>query len=219
MFTTQLTSKSASRSAKLRVEGNEFYSQRKFFNAIVKYNESLCFAEHGSENLGLTYANRSAVYFEMKLYEKSLKNIEHARQNCYPKENFIVLEKREEKCRDFLKTQKEKSAFEPWKFFKLSYPPNKKLPFVAECLEVKINEKYGRHVITNAALNVGDIVVIEKPFCSILLSQSKLYNIPESNIFQRCSGCLKENSLDLIPCSSCCQGLHIFTQVIRQLYK
>lgn len=201
------TIKSATRSTKLREEGNKFYSQREFFNAIVKYNESLCFAEHGSENLGLAYANRSAVFFEMKLYKICLENIENARQNFYPEENFIILEKREEKCRDFLKSQKEKSSFDPWSFFKLSYPANEKLPFVAKCLEVKKNEKYGRHVITNESLKVGDIVVIEKPFCSILLSQSKLYNIPESNIYQRCSSCLKENSLNLIPCSFCCKGL------------
>lgn len=200
------SSKSNIKSAALRSEGNKYYSDRNFFNALVKYNESLCYAEVESENMGLAFANRSAIYFELKLLEKCLANIELARANHYPNDNLVILEKREAKCNDFIRNQKEKKSLDPFGFFKLSYPPHKNLPFIADCLEVKINEKYGRHVITNRDLKVGDIVAVEKPFCSILLAKSTLFEISESNIYQRCLSCLKENSLDLIPCSTCCKG-------------
>lgn len=150
--------KSNDKSEALRKEGNELYSQRKFFKALLKYNESLCFAEPGSDNIGHAYANRSAVYFETRLYEKCLRNIEKAKSS-YPESCFEALNKRAEKCRG----QKERSS-DVWSFFKLSYEPNRKLPYIAGCLEVKINEKYGRHVITNRSLKVGDIVVVERPF-------------------------------------------------------
>jgi SET and MYND domain-containing protein 4 len=161
---TMFSRKSNERAGILRVEGNSFYTQRKFFNAILKYNESLCFADPSSDNLGHAFANRSAVYFEMKLYEKCLKNIELAKQNHYPEKSFEVLDKRGEKCKELMKTSREK-ILDPWNFFKLSYPANEKLPFIADCLEVKKSEKYGRHVITNRPLKVGDIIVVEKPFC------------------------------------------------------
>lgn len=159
-----LTRKSEAKSRSLRSEGNNFYSARKFFDALIKYNESLCYAEAGSENLGHAFANRSAVYFEMKLYEKCLRNVQLARDNFYPEKQSETLVRREAKCRELMKGKREKPS-DVWNFFKLSYPPNEKLPFLADCLEVKNSQKYGRHVVTNRDLKVGDIISLEDPFC------------------------------------------------------
>lgn len=195
--------KSDRKSEELRAEGNGKYSEKKFFEALLKYNESLCNATSESANLGFAFANRSAVYLEMKLYEKSLKNIELAKAHNYPIKSLDVLEKREEKCRALMKQQIKLPN--PWSFFKLSYKANKKLPFVVNSLELRVNEKYGKHIVTNSNLKVGDILVIEKPFCSVLLSESRFVEVDKTNKFQRCAYCLKDNQLDLIPCS-CCEG-------------
>lgn len=203
--------KSEERSNELRAEGNKFYSQRKFFDALLKYNESLCFAPVANMSAGHSYANKSAVYLEMKLYEKCLNNIAKAKENNYPETNFELLNKREEKCKEMMKSSKEKCS-DPWSLFKLSYPPHKNVPFIANCLEVKSSEKYGRFVVANRDLRVGDTVAIEKPFCSVLMEESNFHDQPESNIYQRCTNCLKENGLDLIPCEMCCKGLN-FTQI------
>lgn len=200
-----MSSKNNEKSNELRAEGNKLYSQRKFFDSMLKYNESLSFAQPGSEHIGLAYANRSAVYLEMKLHEKCLKNIELARRHNYPKKNFEILAKREEKCKTLIKTEREKLPGS-WGFFKLSYPASKKLPFIANCLELKTSEKFGRHLVTNQPLKVGDIVSIEKPFCSVLLAESKALEIPNANIYQRCFNCLRDNAFDLLPCLSCCKG-------------
>jgi SET and MYND domain-containing protein 4 len=159
-----ISRKSDAKADTLRSEGNKFYSERKFFNALIKYNESLSYAVSGSANLGHAFANRSAVYFEMKQFEKCLSNIEMARRNFYPDKQSGTLSNREMKCREVMKSHREKST-DVWSFFKLSYPSNPKLPFIADCLEVKKSEKYGRHVVTNRDLKVGDIVVVENPFC------------------------------------------------------
>lgn len=198
--------KSKERSDELRVEGNKFYSQRKFFDALLKYNESLSFSPTGDESSGHAYGNRSAVYLEMKLYEKCLNNIEMAKKNFYPEKSFDILNKRKEKCQEMMKISKEKLP-SPWSIFKLSYPAHKNIPFIAECLEVESNEKYGRHVVANRQLKVGDIVAIEKPYCSVLMEESTFHESSESNIYQRCSNCLEENAMDLIPCTTCCKGL------------
>lgn len=196
--------KSDTKSAELRGAGNVFYSKRRFFEALIKYNESLCYAERGSENAGLAYANRSAVYFEMKLFRQCLYNIELAKSNQYPVENFEILNKREAKCKEPRNDKEIKSN--PWDFFKLSYPPKKEISFIANCLEMRNNEKFGRHIVTNRPLKVGDVVSIETPYCNVLLSESEFVEVPPSNIYQRCSNCFKAALLDLLPCSSCCQG-------------
>lgn len=187
------TSKCNEKSEILRAEGNKFYTQKMFYEALQKYNESLCFAIPESKNVGLCYANRSAVYFELKLFDKCLANIELAMQNHYPEENSEVLKKRQEKCRQVGKMQKIQMENVP----KLSYPPRDTLPFVAECLEQKCDEKFGRYIVTNRSLKVGDVVAIEEPFCRI---------VHESFIHQKCTGCFKDNFFDLVPCRMCSRG-------------
>ena len=165
----------------------------------MSYNKSLCYAESGTEAVGLAYANRSAVYFECQLYERCLSNIKLAKDNKYPEKNFEILNKRKEKC----KQQKQIPENSPWDIFKLSYKPNKKIPYIAECLELQSSKTFGRYITTNRALKVGDIIAIEKPYCSVLLSESRRYTVSALNKYQRCSHCLKDNLMDLIPCTGC----------------
>lgn len=193
-----------------RQEGNEFYKNRQFTQALSKYNQSLCFSEKNSENLGLAYANRSAVYFEMKLFEKCLQNIDTAIAHFYPKENKHILETRRAKCLELMNVdQKRKTE----NLFKLSLPINSKIPFLAKNLELRNDKKFGRHIITTSDVSVGDVVAVDKPFCCVPISESQFVNVPEDNIYQRCNNCLKINHLNLYPCEDCCYGKYFFKDV------
>lgn len=44
--------------AQLRQVGNRLYLQEKYNDALEKFNESICFAENDSDQLGMGYANR-----------------------------------------------------------------------------------------------------------------------------------------------------------------
>ena len=190
--------KSNQKSDETRTEGNEKFSHRSFFDAMAKYNESLCFAEPGTANLGLAYANRSAVYFENKLYEKCIKNIKLARENHYPEKNLEVLKKREDKSTEAMKRQRDESTTPVRSPLKLTGPANKNIPFISDCLELKSDKKFGRYIVTNRYLKVGDVLAIEEPFSKILKGKF---------IYQRCASCFKDNLLDLIPCRGCIKGL------------
>lgn len=185
------------KSEKLRSEGNQLYARRNFHDALIKYNESLCLAENESENLGLAYANKSAVYFEMKMFERCLRNIDLAFENHYPDSNRGVLETRRNKCKQLM--QKGIVDFDPMTLFTEYQIENDS--GIAKCLKVKFNENFGRHVVTTKPLKVGDVIVVEKPFCKVL---------HEEFIFQRCGYCFKDNFMDLIPCLNCCKGDWIF---------
>lgn len=199
--------KSSQEAEAARSAGNKLYVERSFFDALLKYNESLCFAVVGSEAVGLAYANRSAVYFELKLFDKSLSNIELAKSNNYPEKNFPILDKRTEKCHEQIKAENvTRQDTSPYDFIKLSDDAKPTLPFVASCLELKTSEKFGRFIITNRDIKVGEIVAIETPHFRVLKSDQRYERCQQFNKFQRCSFCLEDNSMDLIPCEGCSSG-------------
>lgn len=175
-----------------RNEGNQDYLRKKFFKALSSYNKSLCHAE-SKQTFGLAYANRSAVYLETKRIKECLENIKLARDHGYP--NLKKLSEREAKCKELIAENLTDPYEEAREFFKLSYPPNKKVPYIANCLEVKENEKFGRYIVTNRDLKPGDIVAIEEPFLKYL---------KRDFTFVRCTYCLKANNLNLIPSKCKC---------------
>lgn len=211
------SSKSSVKAEETRTQGNKFYAERNFFEALLKYNESLCHALSGSKAVGHAFANRSAVYFEMKLYANCLRNIELAKSNDYPKVNFNVLDKRAEKCIEQIKGGYEDPKDEnPFDFIKLSYDVNPRLPFIANCLELKSSKKFGRYIVTNRDLTVGDIVAIEEPHFKIIKSDERYESCRQTNKYQRCAFCLKHNLLDLIPCYGCSSSK--FSCFVQEFY-
>ena len=178
-----------------RAKGNQFYSKKEFLDALEAYNQSLCFAEPGSQTIGLAYANRSAVFYELKLYASSLKNIQLAKDNDYPSENYEKLEKRQVQCIQMINSSvKNDDVPIGREFLKLILKPNEKLPFLADCLELKCDDRFGRYVTTKVLLKPGDVVCVEEPFSKILLP---------SHRYKYCATCLNDKFLDLIACNNC----------------
>lgn len=182
------------KSAEYRIQGNKFYANNEFIDAVEMYNKSLCFAT-SSRNLALAYANRSAVCFSLEMYSTCLSNIEWARENDYPAEKMSTLELRAEKCRRLIAegATSDDSLLELCgeEYLKLTHPAHPKLPFIADCLDIKSNEEFGRHVITKKRLCPGDIVCIESPFANHLWP---------SHLYKHCYHCSKNSWLTLIPC-------------------
>ena len=178
-----------------RKKCNDHRDQGEFYEALIACNKSVCFAVPSTKALSVAYANRSAVYFKCGLYMECLDNIKLARDNGYPAENLHKLEARDDKCKKLLEAGNEK--FDVWSFFKLSHPANEKIPFIVNCLELREDEKYGRHIVTTQDLKTGGFIAIEEPFCKIGKADFS---------YSRCSHCLKSRNLSLIPCTGCTSG-------------
>lgn len=178
-----------------REEGNKLYREEHFLPAIEKFNASICFAPDDSHQLGKAYGNRSAAYFSIKMYDLCLKNIRLARKNNLPEKLMLKLNEREKKCLQEMQKSKSSSdiVFNGVKP-ELSFPVHDTVPFIANCLELRNKRRYGRHIVSNTELKVGDIVAIEPPFCSV--ASSSIQHIA-------CANCFRENDLDLIPCRGC----------------
>lgn len=78
----------------------------------------------------------------------------------------------------------------------LSYPSNEKIPFIANCLELRTNEEFGRHIVTTRDLKVGDVVIMERPFVAGFKNKSQQY--------KRCAHCMTGEMRHVgIPCPKC----------------
>lgn len=172
--------------------GDTYYEKKLYMEALIAYNRSICHTTTGSKELGLLYAKRSAVYFAGKVYSRCLENIQLARENGFPAARMSELDEREKAC-----LNKKDGIFDPWSFFKLSHPPNEKIPFIVNCLELREDNNFGRHIVTTRDLKAGDIIAIEDPFFTFWHDSGDVW---------RCSFCLKSNFSSLIPCQKCAKG-------------
>lgn len=148
--------KSNESAARYLKSGDELFEQNQFRQALIMYNQSLCYAENNSRNISLAHARRSAVYKAV-----------------------------------------ESDRFERKHFFKLSHKANDKNPFIASCLQLREDEQFGRYIITDADLRVGDIIALEPLYVGVPRNLEQ---------FSRCHNCFKTNMMNLIPCSHCAEG-------------
>ncbi|XP_062538122.1 uncharacterized protein LOC134206420 isoform X2 [Armigeres subalbatus] len=195
-FFTPEAQKCTIRAAGLRQEGNRLYERKQFLKSLEKYNESICMAPNNSANLGIGYANRSAVYYEMKMYGLAIANIELALKHHYPQHLKPNLYDREFNCR--LKHDKTDFSWNRSEYVRLigifDVVPKPSLTHLAKG-------------IVNQELPTGDrAMVAEKDFAAgeCILQESPLIgSVGWDKRFTRCNFCFSANLLNLIPCSSC----------------
>ncbi|XP_037031923.1 uncharacterized protein LOC119071216 isoform X2 [Bradysia coprophila] len=197
------SSKSESFSKIFHAEANQYFEQKKYFDALHSYNKSLCHAKPNSVDLVNAYTGRSAVYFEMKRYADSLENIRLARIQTVFVEN-ANLDERESCCNEYLKGENFNNAGEK---LSLSYAAHSRVPFLANCLELNEDVKFGRYIKTNRDLRPGDVVAIEEPLLKFIGVKAR-----HIHRYQRCYNCFKSNHLNLLPgphsVMSCSQACH-----------
>lgn len=190
------------RAEQYRNKGNTLYASNQFLAAIEMYNQSLCYAEHDGNlyNLSVGFANRSAVFFKLKMYHECLESIRLAKEHDYPAQLLPKLQKREVNCQEMIQRHKKSEPknivtdYRP----KLAYAANKKVPFIIDALKWQVSEELGRHVITERKLNAGDIIAFEEPYSTCIMPGFR---------YKRCANCLLERQHLLIPCRSCTQTM------------
>ncbi|XP_063708860.1 SET and MYND domain-containing protein 4-like [Culicoides brevitarsis] len=192
-----------------RKEANRlFLKEQDLVGALELYNKSLCLSPVGSENIGICYANRSAVFFESGFYQFCLDNIELALENNYPEQLKPKLEARRLKCLELMKNPKKSDEIKlP---IQLSYPANKKNPLVIDGIELKTSEEFGRHIRAKRDLYPGDVVIIDKPFFK---------SLDENFVYKFCNNCHETNLLNLFPCKNCITTMYCGSECEKEAWK
>lgn len=178
-----------------RDKGNEFFRKKIWRIAMEFYNASLRYASNGSENISLAYANRSATFFHMKLYDQCLIDIGLAKKANYPQRLMHKLNEREAACMQQMKeksTKVQTAGAEP----ALSFGADEKYPSMANVLEIRQNAEFGKHMVAKDDIAVGQTIVLEDVFCVGVFSDDRAH----------CSTCLKFVR-NFIPCPNCSHAM------------
>lgn len=182
-----------------RNDGNTAFRRKAYNDAMELYNDSLRFAKPGSEHISLAYANRSACFLRMKMFEKCLNDIKLAKNAGYPAHLLPKLEQRKAECLE----QLENGARSLTDIgTELSFEPNKNFPSMANVLKVQQTNKNGNCVVVaKQDIDVGKTIVV----------QDAMFPYLYKKFGSKCNICLKGNE-NLVPCEACvvamflCQG-------------
>lgn len=168
---------------------NMHFKDRDWEDAIEYYNEALCFAEKGSKCMGLAFANRSACFFNMKLFDQCLIDIELAKQNNYPKSLIPELEKRKLHCQKLIASGMHSQER---RTLQLDFMENEQFPGMSNVIEISKSADGKHAVYASENIEVGKIVAIDKSFTKTLFM---IYG-------WKCNICLSSNT-NLVPCKKC----------------
>lgn len=175
--------------------GNKLFKEQNWLLAIERYNESLSFAEIGSDTVGLAYANRAACFRRLHMYYKCLVDIELTKRANYPERLMEKLKEREAECWDVMKRERKNVELCP----KLSCEPHKKIPCMSNVLEIERNDEFGRHIKAKSDITVGQVVLVEEAFITTHRHEK----------YKRCDTCLALY-VNTVPCERCTSAMFCF---------
>lgn len=156
------TEKCDQTASELRIAGNELFKKKDWLGALEKYNESLRYAEIDTDNMSAAYGNRSVCLFHLKLYQKCLVDIEFAiKTNKW----LSKLEKRKAESSRLMNKVEAQNDFQI-DILELSYEPDENFPGMANVLEIKRSDDFGRHIVAKCDIPVGKNILVEECFAS-----------------------------------------------------
>ncbi|XP_031631949.1 uncharacterized protein LOC116346156 [Contarinia nasturtii] len=187
-FVDYIPSKNEEKSIKFREEGNALFTQLDWYAAMEKYNESLCYARYDSKNLGLAYANRSACFYQLEMYEECLADIEMAIKSGYPENFHWKLKNRKIDCQKMMIKGIQRDDFGT----KLSFECDPIFPCMANVIRFGRDETGTYALYANEHIDIGKTIVLEKAVSTYVCDRFGL----------RCFVCLK-TQCNLRPCPMC----------------
>lgn len=188
-------------------EGHRKLSVGNINGAIESYNQSLCFAEPESIHESLAYSCRSECFFNKHMYIKAIVDIDLALKWTHSSRIINRLKNRRADCMKLLIQEKsldECSAL-------LSFGQHEDYSCMANVLEIRENDEFGRHIVAKRNIRAGETVMVTDIYASGTVSTGHSF----------CRNCnnIQEN---LIPCTSCssamfCIGTCVNHQEIHKL--
>lgn len=218
--------KNNQKSKMLRIQGNKlFQNKEELSKAMDLYNQAICWAESGSEDMAIGFANRSAIYFHWKLYDVCIENINLAVDAGCPGTLLAKLERRRSDC--FLKLQngnkielprfgeevtahlQVKAVDSHASFLLQRYSFDVKQKRKEPQLSVTANPKIpfiANCLKMESTAVKGRHVVTDadlKPGQIISIEKPYTNSLTKYHRYRKCANCFEENFMNLIPCPSC----------------
>ncbi|XP_055326474.1 uncharacterized protein LOC129580257 [Sitodiplosis mosellana] len=180
--------KNNKKSSESRELGNEIFAANNWSDAMECYNESLRFAEVGTENVALAYFFRSACFFKLNMIDEALADIELATKEKIPDHLLPELEQRKQECLELVEVVRREPEHPP----ELDYEANKHYPCLVNKVDIKCNQQFGRHLIANSDIPKGKTILLEEAFA--------VSHIQDSSI---CYTCYRATFSNFLACEQC----------------
>lgn len=143
----------------LLAEGFELLKGGERWLAMDKFNKALCFAEKDSEQVSIAYGDRAETFLELNKFDNCLIDVVLALQSSYPQRYMDRLLKCRDACIAKRSSQRNRSRVP-----RLSYPSNPDYPGMADVLEIKQSEEFGRYIVAKTDIPMGSTVLLEPSF-------------------------------------------------------
>lgn len=173
-----------------------------FYLAMELNTKAISLAENNSKTMSQAFANRATCFFHMEMFDRALSDIQLAlRVNC-PSELTTQMKKLRVNCEKMLQTYANGSPER-----KPDFAANQQFPCLADVLAIKNNGEFGRHIVANCDIDVGQHVLMEESFASVAKSDDQMscYTcLTEIGNFIACSNCC-----DVVFCSSKCMEVNV----------
>ncbi|XP_055306303.1 uncharacterized protein LOC129570640 [Sitodiplosis mosellana] len=183
--------------------GDIEFMLKKWQDARIWYNRSICHAKSGTIQMPIGYAKRAQCFFNLGMYEKCRTDLMLAEKTGMPQQLMPQLEKHKESCRYMIQRTEPMIEVEPT----LSFEADPLFPEMANVLQIDFNEMYGRHITAKEAIGVGQIVLIERGFVSTT-----------TEYYEKCCICLTGDT-NLTPCPRCTKAMLCKRCVGRKYHK
>lgn len=224
--------KNDEKASDFRKRGNEKCQAKCWREAMELYNKCLRYATGESENISLAYANRSVCFLKMEMHYKCLEDISLAKYANYPQRLMSKLDERQVFCMDRMMSHMHLSnSYRSVKIkMKLSFDADKAYPCLANVLEIRTNDEFGRHIVAKEDIGVGEAVLMDESF----VSDTSLLNntccktcLQYTKNFIHCSGCtdvmfcnyncMEANNIHKIACGSPFQRFPLLCEIVDSI--
>ncbi|KAK6629825.1 hypothetical protein RUM43_003645 [Polyplax serrata] len=192
------TGKCNEKSATCRKEGNNLFMNYSYWKALTLYNKSLALAKNNSTELGLAYGNRASCLLRLNFPKEALSDVEKALNLCTTQELKNKLLMRQKQCLLAINNKIQPCGnFSAGNVPSLSRGKSSYFSSASSAVDLSTDKHGERKLVVNSDINVGEVLIVEKPFSSIVLAE---------HFYTHCSYCFKRD-LNLVPCVSCCTAM------------
>ncbi|ESO83273.1 hypothetical protein LOTGIDRAFT_169490 [Lottia gigantea] len=126
----------------------------------------------------LTFINSQKDKIESKKFESVMKEIEGLQKTLHNKSESLTETKKTAQLKEHV----------------VSYGTNDILTQASNCIDMRYTKEQGRYLTTNREIEVGDTLIVEKPFSSVLLPD---------HYKTHCHHCYHKLPLNLVGCIQC----------------
>lgn len=186
----------------VRETGNVNYGKKNWNYALECYSKSVAYAEKDSQELAMALGNRAACLLNLGFIAEAFVDVSRA----------LTVQDIDDSYRDKLNSRKDVCMTRIIETKEI--PPresvvemkSKNLYFDSCCskIELKENKELGRFMIATDDIRTGEVLIVEKPFSSVLLHYA---------FYVHCSRCFVQSPV-LVECPDCASAMYCSTECL-----